>query len=221
MQSKVLDRFLSSPQSGLMTALPRPRLLPPEKVSLSTRAIDDVRFIRATMERAASFTAVPGWGGVLMGVIALLAAPIADRATDRRSWLILWLGAALLALLVGASDMAQKARAERASLLRGPGWRFAMALVPPLAAGALLTFVLYRAGLCDFLPGIWLLVYGVAVVAAGTFSIRAVKWMGLSFMVAGAITLLAPASYGDTCMAVGFGGIHVAYGLWIARASRG
>jgi hypothetical protein len=203
-----------------MRAVPRPRLVPPEKPSLSKRAIDDVRFIRATMERAASFTAVPGWGGVLMGVVALLAAPIADRTSDRHWWLIIWLGAALLAILIGASDMAQKARAERESLLRGPGWRFAMALVPPLAAGAVLTFVLFRSGLSDFLPGIWLLVYGVAVVAAGTFSIRAVKWMGLSFMLAGGATLLAPASWGDACMAAGFGGIHIAYGIWIARTSR-
>src|SRR5262249_25590689 len=152
-----------------------------EPGSLPKRAIDDVRFIRATMERAASFTSVPGWGGVLMGVVALLAAPIAEGASDRRSWLITWFGAALLAILIGASDMAQKARAERWSLLRGPGWRFAMALVPPLVAGALLTFVLFRAGRPDLLPGTWLLLYGVAVVGAGTFSIRAVKWMGATF----------------------------------------
>jgi hypothetical protein len=204
-----------------MSSLPHLRPLPPEKPSLPKRAIDDVRFIRATMERAASFTSVPGWGGVLMGAVALLAAPIADRTPDRHWWLVIWFGAALLAILIGASDMAQKARAERESLLRGPGWRFAMALVPPLAAGALLTFVLFRAGLADLLPGLWLLVYGVAVVAAGTFSIRAVKWMGLTFMLAGAATLFAPASWGDACMAAGFGGIHVAYGVWIARANRG
>ena len=107
------------------------------------------------------------------------------------------------------------------SLLRGPGWRFAMALVPPLAAGALLTFVLFRAGLSDLLPGLWLLIYGVAVVAAGTFSIRAVKWMGLTFMLAGAATLFAPPSWGDACMAIGFGGIHIGYGIWIARRSHG
>jgi hypothetical protein len=204
-----------------VSSLPRFRPVPLAKPSLSKRAIDDVRFIRSTMERAASFTAVPGWGGVLMGVVALFAAPIADRAAGRGGWLITWFGAAVLAILIGASDMAQKARAERASLLRGPGWRFAMALVPPLAAGALLTFVLFRAGMVDLLPGIWLLVYGVAVVAAGTFSIRAVKWMGLSFMLAGGATLFAPASWGDACMAAGFGGIHIAYGVWIARTNHG
>jgi hypothetical protein len=126
-----------------------------------------------------------------------------------------------LAILIGASDMAQKARAERASLLRGPGWRFGIALVPPLAAGALITFVLFRAGLSDLLPGIWLLMYGVAVMAAGTFSIRAVKWMGLTFMLAGGATFLAPAAWGDACMAAGFGGIHIAYGIWIARTNHG
>jgi hypothetical protein len=193
----------------------------PEESSLPTRALDDVRFIRATMERAVSFTSVPGWGGVLMGVVALLAAPIAARTADRHGWLITWFGAALLAILIGASDMAQKARAERSSLLRGPGWRFAMALAPPLAAGALLTYFLFRAGLSDLLPGLWLLLYGVAVVGAGTFSIRAVKWMGVTFMLAGAGTLLAPPAWGDACLAAGFGGIHIAYGIWIARTNRG
>jgi hypothetical protein len=169
------------------------------------------------MERAVAFTVMPGWGGVLMGLVAFFTAAIASRMEDPLSWLITWLGAAALAVLIGLSDMAQKARADHASRWRAAGWRFAMALAPPLVAGAFLTFVLFRAGEAVLLPGFWLLIYGVAVTGASPFSIRAVRWMGLAFMLIGGAALVSPPAWGDAFMAAGFGAIHVVFGLWIAR----
>jgi hypothetical protein len=185
--------------------------------TLHARASDDLHFIRATMERAAAFTAVPGWGGVLMGVIALFAALAAGESATRTGWLVTWICAAALALLVGATDMANKLRAGGNSLLRGPATRFASALVPPVAAGALLTLGLGRAGLYDVLPGAWLLCYGAGVVSAGALSTVSVRWMGACFMLFGAAALLSPASWGNAWMAAGFGGLHVLFGLWITR----
>jgi len=185
--------------------------------TLHARASDDLHFIRATMERAAAFTAVPGWGGVLMGVIALFAALAAAGAATPTGWLVTWICAAALALLVGATDMANKLRAGGNSLLRGPATRFASALVPPVAAGALLTLGLGRAGLYDVLPGAWLLCYGAGVVSAGSLSTASVRWMGACFMLFGAAALLSPPSWGNAWMAAGFGGLHVLFGLWITR----
>lgn len=199
----------------------RLRVLPRAPASLADRAIDDVRFIRGTMERAASFTAVPGWGGVMMGAVALFAAPLAAHAETVRGWLYIWLGSAVLALLIGASDLAQKARANRASLLRGPGWRFAMSLSPALLAGACLTWVLFRVGQTSLLPGVWLLLYGVAVTAAGTFSTRAVRVMGSTFLSLGVVALCIAPALRDLFMAIGFGGLHIVFGLWIARHPHG
>lgn len=204
-----------------MASLPRPRLVPRDAPSLQARARDDLRFIRSTMERAAAFTAVPGWGGVLIGLIAFLSIPAAALAPTRDGWILVWICSALVATLVGATDMAHKLRGGGASLLRGTAWRFVGALVPPIVAGACLTFVLARAGLHDLLPGVWLLCYGAGVVSAGTFSIRPVRAMGLCFMVLGLSALLAPASWGDAWMAAGFGGLHVVFGLWIARQHDG
>jgi hypothetical protein len=188
--------------------------------SLPERARDDLRFIRRTMERAVAFTAVPGWGGVLMGCTALCAAALAQRAGSSGVWLATWLGAAALAALIGVSDMAQKAAAGRSSFRGGwqaPGWRFAGALCPALVAGACLTLVLARAELHALLPGVWLLLYGAGLASAAAFSVHPLRGMGHAFMLAGALALLSPAELGDAWMAAGFGGLQIAFGLWIAR----
>lgn len=196
--------------------IPDPPREPPPP-TLHARASDDLRFIRSTMERAAAFTAVPGWGGVLMGTIAIFASIAAATTETRTGWVITWIGAAVLAFLVGATDMANKLRAGGNSLFRGPASRFASALFPPVAAGACLTLGLGRAGLYDVLPGAWLLCYGAGVVSAGALSTLAIRWMGAGFMLFGAGALLSPASWGNAWMAAGFGGLHILFGIWIAR----
>jgi len=189
--------------------------------SLASRALDDLKYIRATMERAGEravgVTALPGWGGVLMGIVALAASFTAARTTDPRDWVLTWLGAAVLASLVGTTDMMRKAAESRSSLLRGPALRFVSSLIAPFAVAALLSIVLYRHGLYGDLPGLWLLSYGAGTIAAGAFSVRAVRYMGLAFMLLGVFALFAPSTWGDACMAIGFGGFHVLFGLWITR----
>ncbi len=186
-------------------------------MGLHTRALDHLRVIRETMERAGSFTAVPGRGGIAMGVTALVAAAVAGRQSTRTAWLATWVGAAAVALLIGVWTMAQKARAVETPLLRGPGRKFALSLCPPLLVGAILTVVFYRAGLIEGLPGMWLLLYGTGVVTGGAFSVRIVPAMGLCLMGLGVLALFAPASWGNWFLAAGFGGLQVIFGVLIAR----
>jgi hypothetical protein len=180
-------------------------------------ALDSLRFIRQTMENASSFTAVPGWGGVAMGVLALAGAPIAARAGSPSGWLAVWITVALAALGVGGWAMARKARRAGVRVSKGAGRRFVLSLSPPLVAAALLTTVLYDVEAFSLVPGTWLLLYGAGVVTAGAFSVRPVPFMGLTFMALGATALLAPASWSDWLMAAGFGVAHVAFGVLIAR----
>lgn len=204
--------------------MPQPEPVPlpgPRPIALDDRARDNLRFIRETMERAGSFTAVPGWGGVAMGLTALGAAAIAAQQPMPVAWLVTWLAEALVACGIAAGSMAAKARAAQIPVFAGPGRKFALAFAPPLAAAALLTAVLFRAGLRGDLPGAWLLLYGTAVVTAGTFSIRVVPLMGLCFMVLGAVALFSPAAWGDAFMAAGFGGLHILFGAIIARRHGG
>jgi hypothetical protein len=193
----------------------------PDPPALGSRAIDNLRFIRETMERASSFTAVPGWGGVAMGATALAAAAVSLRARTPDEWLGIWLAEAFLALAIGAWSTTAKARRFRIPLFAGPARRFLLTLSPPLAAGALVTLALQRAEQTQVLPGIWLLLYGTAVVTGGAFAIRIVPVMGVGFMLLGAIALFCPLSWGTAFLAAGFGGLHLVFGSFIAMRHGG
>ncbi|MBZ5542087.1 MAG: hypothetical protein LAO07_00220 [Acidobacteriia bacterium] len=188
---------------------------------LDEQAVENLRFIRETMERSTSFTAVPGKGGVAMGISALVAAGIAARTTTTEMWLATWGLEALVALAIGAFAMSLKARAANLPMLSGAGRKFALNLSPPLFAGAFLTVALYRLGLVSLLPGVWLLLYGVGVVTAGAFSVRAVPAMGVCLMAVGVAALFSPASWGNAFMAAGFGGVQILFGLLITRRHGG
>ncbi len=188
---------------------------------LGSHAEHNLRFIRATMERASSFTAVPGWGGVAMGITALAAAALSLRARTPGEWLAIWLAEACVAIAIGLWAMARKARRTNTDLFSGPARRFLLTLIPPLAAAALLTLALEREGLVSLLPGIWLLLYGTAVVTGGAMSVRTVLVMGALFMLLGAAALSSPPAWGTAYLAAGFGGLQIVFGVAIARRHGG
>jgi hypothetical protein len=194
---------------------------PPEEeappLQLHERAMDNLQFIRRTMERAGSFTAVSGWGQVVIGITGALAAWLASRQASADNWLATWVVAAVVSMGVGVVTTAMKARAIGEPIRSGPGRKFVLSLLPPLMAGAVLTAVIFGAGDRGLLPGMWLLLYGAGIVSAGTNSVRVVPVMGFSLMAVGVAALLAPAGWGDAFMAAGFGGLHVVFGTLIAR----
>jgi hypothetical protein len=187
-----------------------------EPVAIQQHAMDNLRFIRETMERAGSFTAVPGMGGILMGLSALGAAFIAARQASLDGWLAVWVGEALVAVAIGAVTAAHKARLVKAPLLTGPGRKFALGLAPSIFVAALLTMVLYRSGLYAIIPGIWLLLYGTGILSAGAFSVPIVPVMGVCFVALGAVALFCPLEWSGWFLAAGFGGLHVVFGALIA-----
>lgn len=187
----------------------------PEPAALHDHAMDNLQYIRETMERAGSFTAVPGVGGMLIGCTAFAAAAIAGRAQTLDGWLAVWLVEGLLAWSIGLAGAAIKARRSRVSLLSGPGRKFLLGFAPPLAVGGLLTLTLYSAGLGAAMPGTWMLLYGAGVITGGAASVRVVPLMGLCFMALGAGALFAPAEWGNWFLAAGFGGVHMVFGTII------
>jgi hypothetical protein len=189
-------------------------------VPIDRRAADNLRFIRDTMERAGSFTAVPGWGGVAIGCTALAAGAIAAPLTERRAFFV-WLTEAGLALVLSFFAVRMKSKRLDLSLHSRAARRALLSFMPPLIAGAILTAVLFQAGQIGVLPGLWLLLYGAAVVTGGAFSVRIVPVMGLCFMLAGAVSLVFPAAWGNWFLILGFGVLHIAFGVAIARRHGG
>jgi hypothetical protein len=198
--------------TGFQSRPPRPQ----DPVALGDRARDNIRFIRETMERAGSFTAVSGWGGIAMGITALGAAVIASRQDTVLAWLLTWLAEAAVAIGIALWTTYSKARASGTALLSGPGRRFVYSFAPPLFVGVLLTILLVRIGSIAEVAGVWLLLYGTAVVTGGAFSIRVVPLMGLCFLVLGTVALFCPPNWGNAFLAVGFGGLHLVFGGIIA-----
>lgn len=188
----------------------------PEPPALHDRAMDNLAFIRDTMEAAGSFTAVSGWGMVAVGIIGTVAATIASFQESELQSLYVWMAAAVLAPVVMLWAIVRKARRAHVPLISGPGRKFVLSFSPPILVGALLTIVLYRAGLVQTIPGMWLLLYGTAVVAGGAFSVKVVPVMGFCFMLAGTLALFTPPSWNAWIMAVAFGGLHIGFGIPVA-----
>ena len=213
------------------------RASPPEPPpALQDRAIDNLRFIRETMERAGAFTAVSGWGEVAIGVTALIAAAIARQQSSGARWLGVWFLEAVVSFVIAGYAMTRKARAANVPVLAGPGRKFILSFLPAMLAGMTLTALFVAIGQWPLLPGIWMLIYGAGVMAGGAFSVRIVPVMGAAFMVVGTVGLAIPfvaAAAGipsalfsaqairDVLMAAGFGALHIAFGLLIARRHGG
>jgi len=199
-----------------------PRFLPDRAATeLAPNLAEDLRFIRDTMERSAAFTAVSGWGTALLGATALGAAWLAARQPSSSAWLRVWLAEGLLAVAIGLLSCTWKANRRGLPLFSGPARKVALGLAPPLLAGAFMTFLLFRAGLPSALPATWLLLYGAGIMTGGSFSVAIVPVMGVCFMLLGGLAVLAPVAWGDWFLAAGFGGLHIVFGVLIARRHGG
>lgn len=185
--------------------------------SAEATAEERLRYIRDVMARSDAFTAVPGWGMVGMGVLALGASAVASMLSSAAAWIGVWLATVVLAGALGITSLVRKARRHRVPLGSGAGRHFVLSLLPPLAAGGILTLAVLKAEAVALLPGLWLLLYGAGAATGGAFSVRPVPLMGLAFMLLGSVALWLPFDWATLSMALGFGGLHLIFGFWIAK----
>lgn len=188
-----------------------------EPPSLHGRAMDNLAFIRETMEKSAVFTSVPGYGGMLMGLTAVGAAYFAGSQTSLRDWLTVWLVEASLAFLIGLLAMWQKTKISNTSLLSTPARKLLLNSLPPFLCGVFITLGLWRFGHFEIMIPVWILCYGAAVVCGGAFSVKTVPIMGWCFITLGAIAFFLPTSFGNLMMGLSFGGLHIVFGFIIGR----
>ena len=188
-----------------------------QPINIGERAIDNLQFIRETMERSAIFTSVPGYGGILMGATAIVAAYFANSQALVKDWLTVWLVEAFLAFAIGLLAMWQKSKISNVSLASAPAKKFEMSFLPPLVCGVFITLGLWRFEHFEVMIPTWMLLYGAAIVCGGAFSVKAVPIMGWCFITFGAVAFFLPAGFGNLMMALTFGVLHIVFGIIIAR----
>ncbi len=188
-----------------------------QPINIGDRAFDNLKYIRETMERSTSFTTVPGYGGIFMGITAMAAAYIANSQPLLRDWLTVWLVEAFLACAVGFFAMWQKAKITKTSLLSVPAKKFAMSFLPPILCAVFITVGLWRFSRFEVMIPIWIMLYGAAIVCGGAYSVRVVPVAGWSFIVLGAIAFMLPAGFGNLMMGLSFGVLHIVFGAIVAR----
>ncbi len=194
-----------------------PPARPETPPDLHEHAIENLKYIRDTMERASVVTSFPGWGLVVVGATALGTALLASRQASPDLWIAFWIFEAMLSMVIGGISMIRKADRAEVPFFNEVGRRFLASFSLPILVGGVLTLALYRAGHIAAIPGTWLLLYGTAVATGGAFSVKIVPVMGLCFVVAGTLALFSPAAWGNAWMAAAFGGLHIVFGLVIAR----
>jgi len=190
---------------------------PNQPINIGDRALDNLKFIRETMERSTVFTSVPGYGGILMGATAVVAAYIAHSQVSIRDWLTVWLTEAVLAFFIGLLAMWQKTKISKTSMFSTPARKLLMNSVPPMLCGVFITLGLWRFGHFEVMIPVWILCYGAAVVCGGAFSVKAVPIMGWCFIALGAIAFFLPANTGQLMMGLSFGVLHIVFGFIIGR----
>lgn len=193
---------------------------PARPVSLNQRAEDNLRFIRDTMEGASVFTGVSGLGYMGAGLTALLASWLAAQQSTDAAWMAVWMLELVVATVIAVSLMLHKTAGQGKSVFSASGRKLLLAFLPTMTVGGLLTLSFYVQDRVAWLPGIWLALYGAAVMTAGAWSVRAVPVMGAFFIVLAGWVLLS-AVPADLMLALGFGGLHIVFGFWIWRRHGG
>ncbi len=188
--------------------------------AIESRALGTLAYIRTSIESSSSMD-VPGMAGIVMGIIGVLAALVVSLPSLASYWLAIWLGAAALALVLGGALVARQVVRRGHSRYLGPTRKFLLCLVPSLLAGALLTLVFGTVGATGFIPGTWLLLYGCAVLSASTVTTpgiaRLISIMGALFVALGSLTFALPAAAHTAMLGLGFGVLHVVFGILIGR----
>lgn len=165
--------------------------------------------------------AVPGSAGIVLGTIALMAAALCLAPGLHKYWLGIWLSAALLGAVLGSILIVRESSLRELRLVGTPLLKFALCLSPSLGAGLVMTAVHWFGGNQHAIPGTWLLLYGCALLTASSATTRVIAALGALFVLFGLTALLLPDDLQLLMLGAGFGGLHVAFGILIARMGRG
>jgi hypothetical protein len=189
-------------------------------VHLDSHALATLRYIRASMEGAASFV-VPGSAGIALGFIGIVAAGLSLAPALHEHWFEIWLIASITAAAAGSVLLLRESSLRGLQLLGTPIRRFALCLLPSLTAGIVLTAVHWSSRNMHAIPGTWLLLYGCALISASTVTTRTIGLLGALFAALGLMAFILPDSLQMPMLGAGFGGLHIVFGIIIGRIGHG
>lgn len=177
--------------------------------------------LRALREalRSPATIAVPSSAGITVGAIGLGAAALASTEAFRPYWLEVWLIAAPAAAAAGALVLSEQTSGNRACRRGAAVLKFFARLLPSLFAGAVLTVVFWRAGIVHPIPGMWLLLYGCALIHASTIASRGLAILGGLFTALALVAFGLPESQQLAILGVGFGELHILHGIVTLRTA--
>lgn len=188
--------------------------------------IKDIAEIRSMMEKSSKFLSLSGWAGIMAGIYALVGATIAYSFFDFNpdeifysspslpNVMLLAIVILVMALLSAMFFSWKKANHEGEKIWNATSRRLLTQMMVPLAAGGILILVFISKGLIGLIAPLSLLFYGLALYNAGNTTIFEVRLMGYVQIALGLISALY-IEYGLIYWAVGFGVIHIAYGIYM------
>ncbi|HET8865572.1 MAG TPA: hypothetical protein VFM80_07725 [Gracilimonas sp.] len=188
--------------------------------------IKDIAEIRSMMERSSKFLSLSGWAGILAGVYALSGAWIAYSVLefhpneafysypDLTNIILTATGVLFLSLISALLDSRRKARKNDKKAWNATSRRLLTSMAIPLFTGGILIALLISKGLLGLIAPLTLLFYGLALYNAGSYTIKEVRVMGFTQMILGLLNV-AFISYGLLFWAIGFGVVHIVYGIYM------
>ena len=195
--------------------------------------IRDIAEIRSMMERSSKFLSLSGWAGIMAGIYALSGAYIAWKIFDFNPgeivysttnsgdlssglWKVIFLAFIILILAIGTAIFLSSKKANR----RGEkAWnatsrRLLSNMAVPLVVGGILILILFSKDLIGLIAPFTLLFYGLALYNASKFTYDEVKLLGMIQMGLGLISSYF-IEYGLLFWAIGFGAVHIVYGIYL------
>lgn len=197
--------------------------------------IRDIAEIRSMMERSSKFLSLSGWAGIMAGIYALAGSFIAykvlnfnpdriqytqpEASTDFLNVILLASFVLLLAICTAVFDSFRKAKSKGERAWNATSRRLLVNMAVPLVAGGILIIALGMNGLTGLLAPLTLIFYGISLFSGGNFTFKTVKVLGLIQMTLGLVSCFY-IEYGLLLWAIGFGVVHIIYGIYMFRYER-
>ena len=194
--------------------------------------IKDIAEIRSMMERSSKFLSLSGWAGIMAGLYAFTGAyliyavfdfnpgkilyPEGEVFTSSVLWEVIICGLIVLILSVGTAVVlsSRKAKSRGEKLWNSTSRRLVNHMAVPLVSGGLLILVLTFQGLLGLIAPLTLLFYGIALYNAGGFTYKEIRILGIIQIVLGLASIIF-IEFGLLFWALGFGLMHIIYGIFI------